>query len=280
MEVEDASEVTNSNANAIPFMPCVSHISISPPLWCSLPSDVQHSKTPFAGGIHIPELIELDDPSRCSCGNDEHHKDYRVQEDPFIIYTLTSAIQRTIQTVYCHVCHNSRGRIGPDLGNFSVFNYNNRWGFSHELLNSFTSALTSGSEITFVSFHRIIVESYIDAESPIEFCDTEIFEYAWFGFVRRQKLATSMRCSLCGPDPDVVIPDGVAVSFPRYRVKELHPPTMSAAHTSHIKVDKKRSKSYSPIPGNKVCRTQVEKALSECDKAKRIAQLKAVINNF
>ena len=55
---------------------------------------------------------------------------------------------------------------------------------------------------------------------------------------------------------------------------------MSATHASHIKVNKKRSKSYSPFPGNKVCRTQVEKALSECDKAKRIAQLKAVINNF
>jgi CxC4 like cysteine cluster associated with KDZ transposases len=261
-------------------MRCVSHISISPPLWCSLSSDVQRSKTPFDCGTHIPKLIELDDSSRCSCGNDERHKDYGIQEDPFIIYASTSAIQRTIQTVYCHACRHSRGRIGPDLGNFSVFNYNNRWGFSHELLNTFTSALTSGSEITFVSFHQIIVDSYLDAQSPIEFCDTKIFEYAWFGFVRLQELATSMRCSVCGPHPEVIIADGVAVSFPRHRVKELHPPTVSATHASHIKFDKKRSKCCSPFPGNKACRTQVEKALSESDKAKRIAQLKAVMDNF
>jgi hypothetical protein len=261
-------------------MRCVSHLSVPPPLWCSLSSDIQCSRIPLDGGIHIPKLIELDDSSRCSCGNDECHKDYDIREDPFIIYTSTSAIQRIIQTVYCHACTHSRGRIGPDLRNFSVFNYNNRWGFSHELLNSFTSALTSGSEITFVSFHQIMVDSYLDAQSSIEFCETKIFEYAWFGFVRLQELATSMCCSICGPHPEVIIADGVAVSFPRHHIKELHPPTIPAIYASHIKFDKKRSKCCSAFSGNKGCRIQIEKALAESDRTKRIPQLKVAIDNF
>jgi CxC4 like cysteine cluster associated with KDZ transposases len=81
------------------------------------------------------------------------------------------------------MCTQTSKRIGPDLGEYSVFNYNNEWGFTHELINGFSCRMTSQSEVTFVGFHRSIVNAYVDNQSPIKFCTLMIFERAWLGFI-------------------------------------------------------------------------------------------------
>ena len=260
-------------------MRCISHISIPAPRWCNLPSDTIPENHPFHGGQSLPQLLKLDDSSRCSCDNGGPYGDEDIKELPFIIFASTSAIKCTVQTVYCRACPYTKARIGPDLGNYSIFNYNNQWGFSHELLNSFTNRLVCQSETTFVGFHQTMVNAYIEEQSPVGFCEAKIFEQAWFAFVRIQELATPMQCSVCGPNPDVVIADGVAVSFPRSRIKDLRPPTIPTVDKAHILFPKTPIKCTS-FPGPARLQSQVYKALCESEKLKRMEQLQAVICDF
>ena len=62
---EAAATITNSNSNSVPFMRCVSHLSIPPPTWCSLPNDVGCHYLPFHNGENLPLLLQLNAVSRC-----------------------------------------------------------------------------------------------------------------------------------------------------------------------------------------------------------------------
>ena len=276
---EAAATITNSNTNSVPFMRCVSHLSIPPPTWCSLPNNVSCHYLPFHNGENLLLLLQLNAVSRCACGNDGPYNNGDIMGQPFTIYGSTLAIQRTIQTVYCRACPHSKGKIGPDLQEYSVFNYNNQWGFTYELLNGFTNRLTSQGETTFTAFHQGIVNAYLEEQSEFEFCEIKIFEHAWFGFVRLQELATNMQCSLCGPNPEVVIADGVAVSFPRHRVMGLHPPTIPSPDVAHIKFNKMTTK-CSSFPGPVSLQSQIHKALCESDRGKCMELLTISIENF
>ena len=155
---------------------------------------------------NFPDIFPLDNSSRCSCGNSDY-AGVPVTTNPYVIYTPSTALQLEIQTVYCSDCSNTHGRIGPDLGNYGVLNWNNKIGFAHQVLNQYTSHLTR-SETPFNAFYGTIQDEYLSNESPVTFCVNEIFESAWLAFVRLQEIESNMQCSLCGPHPKIVIADG------------------------------------------------------------------------
>jgi hypothetical protein len=166
----------------------------------------------------------------------------------FVVYTPTTALTYSVETVYCHACTNTHGRIGPDLGRYGIFNWNNKMGFSHLLLNSFTSAITHG-ETPFNAFYLHIKDQYLDTQSPVEFCDGEIFEYAWFAFIHLQEIQSSMVCSRCGPNPKVVIADGISVSFPsHHRTEGLRPPTVPDKDHAWVRLRKSATRNTTLEP--------------------------------
>jgi hypothetical protein len=191
-------------------------------------------------------------------------------EDDFIVYTSTSALECKIQTVYCQVCVNTRGRIGPDLGNYGILNWNNRIGFTHELFNTYTSQFTS-SETPFFAFYQTIVNAYLEDNSPIDFCRLQTFQHAWFAFIRLQELDSSMQCSTCGPNPTVVIADGIAVSFPSHHVESLQPPTIPAKQKAYMRL--KKMPISTSFPGSIKLRTSIYKALGESNCTERVDKL-------
>ena len=184
-----------------------------------------------------------------------------------------------METVYCHACSNTHGKIGPDLGEYGILNWNNKMGFSHQLLNAYTSQFTR-SETPFNAFYHSIQDEYLNAHSSVEFCDDETFEYAWFAFIRLQEIESSMECSICGPNPKVVIADGISVSFPsHHRTDSLHPPTIPNKEVAWIRLPKSATKSTSFIGPNKN-RVSIYQALDIPDCKIRVERLNVEIENL
>ena len=169
---EAAKLFTRSQAKPV-IRRCVSHLPIPPPAWCRLPTDTMASQKPPQD---FPDLFLLDNSSHCSCGNSDY-TGVPVTTNPYIIYIPSTALRLEIQTVYCSDCSNTHGRIGPDLGNYGVLNWNNKIGFTHQILNQYTSHLTR-SETPFNAFYDTIQDEYLSNESPVTFCVNEIFESA------------------------------------------------------------------------------------------------------
>ena len=175
--LQEATElITRSRAKSV-IRRCVSHLPIPPPAWCRLPTDTIASEKPPQS---FPDVLLLDSSSHCSCGESDHAGN-PVTTNRYIVYTPSTALQLAIETVYCHACSNKHGRIDPDLSNYGILNWNNKVGFAHQLLNQYTSHLTR-SETPFNAFYGTIQDEYLSSESPVDFCDNEIFEYAWFAF--------------------------------------------------------------------------------------------------
>jgi CxC4 like cysteine cluster associated with KDZ transposases len=97
-------------------------------------------------------------------------------------------------------------------------------GFCHDLMNDYTKMFTS-SEPPFHPYHQTIAAKYQDVgiSENMRFCHLRIFEKAYVVFTAFQEIGRDMRCSLCGPDPQVVIADGVSISFSSHRVESLRP---------------------------------------------------------
>jgi len=199
----------------------ISYRDIAPPAWLRIDTDELEDE-PFRGGQHLPEVFYLGDAYRCSCGSRALGISPAISD--LLVFTSTTAILKRIQTTYCVLCRYTRGRVGPDLREFGLFNWNNKYAFSHELMNNYTAQFTT-SITPFFAFHQTIVNTYLCEQSPEPFPSLYLFCSAWFGFIRLQQLETNMQCSLCGPNPRTVIADGVSISFPRHRVANLRPPT-------------------------------------------------------
>ena len=182
-DIDDTSiqqTITNSESDgSAPFPRPISHLPIQALVWCRLPGDREDPTTVrFQSGQNLPQLFILDGTSRCSCGYTGTYDEDAIREDEFKVYASSRTFSTKIQTVYCEMGPNTKGKIGPDVGNYSVFNYNNQWGFSHELLNEYTSRLISHDETTFTAFHQTIIHAYREYGSQIDFCDVRIFENA------------------------------------------------------------------------------------------------------
>ncbi|ETW80925.1 hypothetical protein HETIRDRAFT_319999, partial [Heterobasidion irregulare TC 32-1] len=185
---------------------CISHTSIPPPRWCSLP----HEASLYAPRLSTDSMhFVLGVAPRCCCGFEPQTSGGFISQSA-TVFGFTNKYEATIDVLPCPVCCHRRRLVGPDLGNIGIFNWNNLHLFTHELLNAFTSAFTT-SETPFSAFCATVRHSYEEHSLGNKFCSDETFVRAWFAFVRLQKLDSGMTCPTCGPNPSVVIADGVSL---------------------------------------------------------------------
>jgi len=266
---EDLSTTTLATNDAFSYAAgnagrkAVSHLPIGPPSWCRIASDDPNIRQkPFRAGHNLPLLFSLDEDSRCNCGiTVETTQLLSVTESNVTVFTSYTAIESRVQTMYCSSCRNTRGCIGPDMGAYGVFNWNNRLAFSHELFDSLTSQFTT-SETPLYAYHQTVKNTYISEESPIPLCAMRTFVLAYFAYIRLQRIATRMQCLQCGPDPPIVIADGIAVSFPKHRVENLRPPTLSDKSKGHVRLPRDATRATCFIGPNKL-RLAIAKTLDE-----------------
>lgn len=126
------------------------------------------------------------------------------------------------------VCRHRLRKYGPDCGSAGIFNWNNLYGFTHELLNEYTSLFTS-TVVPFSAFVTTRHRAYIDSLSPLPFCGTETFTRVWFAFTELQALDSGMQCISCGKHPEIVIADGVSIAYSSSKfVQGLLPPSATS----------------------------------------------------
>ncbi|EJD32929.1 hypothetical protein AURDEDRAFT_27618, partial [Auricularia subglabra TFB-10046 SS5] len=193
-----------------------------PPFWARLPTDTAPTYTPVYTN---PGHLALGSNARCRCGGaPDQSKPRRVI--PCTIYSSLCAFESTIEIQPCSKCHPaSRQYVGPDVRQFGLFNFNNRRLFTHELLDGFTNSMTA-TETPFNSYHTIMVRKY-EGFSPVAFVSNRRLRTAWFSFSRIQQLADSFMCEVCGPEPLIVIFDGVTAGFDvKHATESLRPPTL------------------------------------------------------
>ena len=200
----------------------VSHLPIMPPEWCRLPSE-KHQPIYFKCGIELPATFTLDSTSRCAYGASGSLTDVEVSE--LTVYWTSGVINRNVETRYCTVCRNTKGREGPDLGQWGILNWNNRIAFSHELMNSYISQFTA-SETPLYAFYQTTVNTYLCEEDCPPFCSLSTFLSAWFAFAELQQIGHTMQCAQCGVNPETVIADGISISFAKQKLTGLRPPTI------------------------------------------------------
>lgn len=254
----------------------ISHLPISPPEWCRLPTD--NNNTPrvgFQAGRNLPSRFMLDSNSRCSCG--ETKSSLAVSDSELTIHTSFGAINKMIETSYCPSCRNTKGHIGPDLGEYGVFNWNNRIAFSHELMHSYTSQFTT-SETPIYAFHQTTINTYLNEHSPTALCSLRTFVIAYFAFARLLQIDSNMECVQCGPNPPIVVADGISVSFPKHRVESLKPPTVTDRSKACVRLPRQSTKSTCFIGPHKI-RTSIQKALDEEDIAVGKSKLVSILTN-
>jgi len=191
------------------------------------------------------------------------------------IFTSFTAIQVIVETSYCPLCRNTKGRVGPDLREHGVFNWNNRIGFSHELFNSYTSQFTT-SETPIYAFYQTIINTYLAERSPVPICGMRTFVMVYFAFIRLQQIGSRMECIQCGPNPEIVIADGISVSFPRHRVDSLRPPTVSDKTRACVLIPRQPTRATAFIGPQKV-RVAIQKALDDEDPLKGKAKLNSIL---
>lgn len=194
-----------------------------PPAWAQIPDDKElYLRAPVTD---IPECIPLTELAQCSCGA-AYSNTMATSFQDCIVYTLTQAFQTVIKVQICHQCSSGRRRyVGPDAREMGLFNWNNRALFTHELLDDYTAAYTS-SETPFVAWVNNLSRRYTGRGSPAAFVTEAMFRAAWFAYSALQVFENDMQCSICGPNPEAVIWDGVTLAFSRKQLLlSLCPPT-------------------------------------------------------
>lgn len=142
-----------------------------------------------------------------------------------VLYGLTSKCDITVDTIQCSTCKHAKRLIGPDLGDYGLFNWNNTMIFSHELLNAYINMYTA-SETPFSAFCLTVWRWYRDSGTITSFCSDETFVRVWFAYVQLLDIDSKMTCPRCGPNPDVIIVDGVSLSTHISKLTQsIRPPT-------------------------------------------------------
>ena len=204
----------------------ISHRSILPPIWATLPTDAHLYERPVAS-FTVPDRIMLDADGRCICGAS------RVPDNgtvflPCKVYGLTTVHTCEIELQPCNTCPRAYRRyVGPDGREKGIFNWNNKLLFTHDLLDDYTASFTS-SETPFTAWMSVVQRRYIRYASPEPFVRRDdVFLAAWFAYSNVQAMDGDMSCPGCGPTPDNVIWDGVSLSFHRkHLLPTLRPPTV------------------------------------------------------
>lgn len=216
----------------------ISHKAVPPPVWTRLPGDPSPTETLK----DFPRQLNLgDDEARCCCGTSVGADVETVMQD-CIIYDTTACFPAQIEVRRCTTCSaSSRRKAGPDLCSLGLFNLDNHTIVSHRLLNKY-DAYFSSQEGTFVAFSRLLECEYQMHGSEKSVLPADKFRRCYFAFCELQQLDDSFRCDVCGSNPEVVIADGVTVSYQKSkRTSHLRPPTR-VTPTSPIHQDVKPPK--------------------------------------
>ena len=225
--ITEIPDTEPAESSPVPFVKSpVSHLPIPSPRWCRLPTDALDYPSPLSCGSP-PSLLLLDPQSRCCCGNVKPEK-VDTTTQPFLVFGSRTAIHYDIEVANCLVCHHRLRKYGPDCGSVGIFNWNNLFGFTHELLNEYTSLFTS-TIVPFSAFVTSRHRAYTDSLSAIPFCSTETFTRVWFAFTELQVLDSGMKCISCGEHPEIVIADGVSIAYSSSKfVEGLLPPSATS----------------------------------------------------
>lgn len=228
LDADLTAEVLNNEPDGSPPIPSVkspiSYLPVPPPRWCRLSTDVLDYPSPCAPP---PLLLPLDSHSRCCCGSvNPGSVDSTTQS--FTIFGIRTAASVEIEVAACLVCRHRLRKYGPDCGSTGIFNWNNLYGFTHELLNEYTSLFTS-AVVPFSAFVTSRRRAYADSLSPLPFCGTDTFTRVWFAFTELQALDSGMQCISCGKHPEIVIADGVSIAYSSSKfVQGLLPPSATS----------------------------------------------------
>ncbi|RPD53348.1 hypothetical protein L226DRAFT_342191 [Lentinus tigrinus ALCF2SS1-7] len=193
----------------------ISSLHIPPPRWCALPHEATAMiPNPEVFGLHMSGSF-LDSVSRCACGRSiatlSALERQTARSVPAILYGLARRQEVLIEVIPCPSCRHVRRSIGPDLGACGVFNWNNAYLFTHELLDSYTGSFTA-SETPFSAFCLATRRRYENYSEDMKFCSEETFVRAWFAFIQLQELGGTMLCPTCGTRPPVIIADGASAN--------------------------------------------------------------------
>ncbi|ODN76259.1 hypothetical protein L202_06189 [Cryptococcus amylolentus CBS 6039] len=234
-EAFDPDERRDQFLNATSTFPPNLHISSrprAPPAHMLLASDpAEYFPSPHPKAY--PDVFPLDKGSRCRCGEQwlgPQGGQYR-ELSPYRVYTFTGAVDLLVQIVKCPRCSSGRGRIGPDLLEVGIVNYNNDFGFAREVFDLFILAFTE-TGATFASWHRVVEHMYAytpSSQHSPKFVSISTFRRCFFEFLTLMKgcMEAEMECAECGPYPKTVIADSVALAFgARYVEGGLRPPTL------------------------------------------------------
>ena len=82
----------------------------------------------------------------------------------------------------------------------------------HELLNEYISLFMS-TTVPFTAFFNSHHHAYTNSLSPLPFCSTETFTCVWFAFTELQALDSGMQCISYGKHPEIVIANGVSITY-------------------------------------------------------------------
>lgn len=208
----------------------MSHHRVGPPSWARLPADDMAGIKTYATPRALPAVLRFEEGEipRCRCGWTAlaAPTPSEIRIIACTIFDLTAAEVCEIEVVDCQRCHaRFRQAAGPDLGRLGLFNYNNTRIATHRLLNNFSATFTKLAT-PFDAYVEVRVREYMESESATPFMSPDIFRTLWFSFVRLQVNEHAFECSICGPDPPVIVADGISAGFDLKQLRQgLRPPT-------------------------------------------------------
>lgn len=174
--------------------------------------------------VQAPELITLNpDTASCYCRSERgiYDRSLDSQRQPCLIYGLTGVWESTIEVQRCSAC---RYRfVGPDCREIGLFNWNNHVLVTHQLLEDYLNTF-SASETPITAYVNVMTRRY-QSTGLHPFLSQHRFRSVFFSYARLLQLDGDMICSLCGENPDVLIFDGVSLSFDQKNIcASLRPP--------------------------------------------------------
>ncbi|TYJ52315.1 hypothetical protein B9479_007073 [Cryptococcus floricola] len=229
---EEGDEVRDACQHPIKAM--ISHEPRPPPASLSLDSDELNPSFPNARSLDGERhLLELDTGSRCRCGYLlSSRPDLREQavERDFTLYHMDGCEPFRLQVTKCPRAACQRF-IGPDLGSKGLINFNNDFGFTRNIFDSYIALATLG-EVTIHSFHRYLISNYTNMQATDDIKSISTFTRCLFAFLKLVQWGNTMKCPVCGDHPEVVIMDGTVIPFSyHYLTGNMRPATIPTSES-------------------------------------------------
>jgi hypothetical protein len=118
--------------------------------------------------------------------------------------------------IHCNRCTNSNCNhvVYYDGVEDRIFNYNNRFLFTHELLNDYTNQFTL-SETAIHAYISSVKRRYLENRACRSFITQRDFTHIFVTFINLQAWGYTFSCVECGVEPEDIIADGTMLSLPR-----------------------------------------------------------------